>query len=36
MLCEDLDLYPDEQIGSVAARLGFGEQYEAVVESALG
>ena len=35
MLCEDLDLYPDEQIGSVAARLGFGEQYEAVVDDAL-
>ena len=34
MLCEDLDLYPDEQIGSVAARLGFGEQYEAVVDAA--
>lgn len=35
MLCEDLDLYPDEQIGSVAARLGFGEQYEALVQTAL-
>lgn len=33
MLCEDLDLYPDEQIGSVAARLGFGEQYVAAVDS---
>ncbi len=33
MLCENLDLYPDEQIGSVAARLGFGEQYDAVVDS---
>ena len=35
MLCEDVDLYPDEQIGSVAARLGFGEQYEALVQSVL-
>jgi putative tRNA adenosine deaminase-associated protein len=35
MLCEDLDLYPDEQIGSVAARLGFGEQYEALVDAEL-
>ena len=35
MLCEDLDLYPDEQIGSVAARLGFGEMYEALVDTEL-
>ncbi|HTY72538.1 MAG TPA: tRNA adenosine deaminase-associated protein [Actinomycetes bacterium] len=36
MLCEDLDLYPDEQIGSIATRLGFGEQYETIVDAALG
>ncbi len=33
MLCEDLDLYPDEQIGSVAARLGFGDQFESVIDA---
>jgi len=24
-LCDDLDLYPDEMLGTIAARLGFGE-----------
>ncbi len=33
MLCEDLDLYPDEQIGSLAARLGFGDQFDAVLDT---
>ena len=36
MLCEDLDLYPDEQIGTIASRLGFGEQYESIVDASLG
>ncbi|MEI6622698.1 MAG: tRNA adenosine deaminase-associated protein [Actinomycetes bacterium] len=27
MLAEDIDLYPDEVLGSIAARLGFGEQF---------
>lgn len=36
VLCNDLDLYPDEVLGSVAARLGFGEQYDAVLESLPG
>ena len=36
MLCEDLDLYPDEQIGTIATRLGFGEQYESTVDANLG
>ncbi|MEI8081520.1 MAG: tRNA adenosine deaminase-associated protein [Actinomycetes bacterium] len=28
MLAQDIDLYPDEVLGSIAARLGFGEQYD--------
>jgi putative tRNA adenosine deaminase-associated protein len=36
MLCEDLDLYPDEQIGTIASRLGFGDQYESIVDASLG
>lgn len=36
MLCEDLDLYPDEQIGTIATRLGFGDQYESTVDANLG
>lgn len=33
LLCEDADLYPDEQVASLAARLGFGDQFAAVVDS---
>jgi len=33
MLCSDVDLYPDEQIASVASRLGFGDAYDAAVGS---
>ena len=36
LLCDDLDLYADEVAASVAARLGFGEQFEAAVDVALG
>lgn len=31
LLCEDEDLYPDEALADLADRLGFGEQFEAVV-----
>lgn len=34
-LCDDLDLYPDEMLSGVAARLGFGEQFESAVDAAL-
>ena len=32
---DDFDLYPDEMLGDIAARLGFGEQFDAVVDAAL-
>lgn len=31
MLCSNIELYPDQVIGSVAARVGFGDQYESVL-----
>lgn len=31
-LCDDDDLYPDEILGDVATRLGFGEAFEKLVE----
>ena len=31
MLCANVELYPDQVIGSVAARIGFGEQFEAAL-----
>jgi putative tRNA adenosine deaminase-associated protein len=34
-LCDDLDLYPDEMLGSIAARLGFGEPFQRAVDAAL-
>jgi putative tRNA adenosine deaminase-associated protein len=36
LLCENLDLYADEVAASVAARLGFGEEFEAAVDVAPG
>jgi putative tRNA adenosine deaminase-associated protein len=33
-LCGDLEMFPDEQIGSIAARVGFGEQLSRVLDSA--
>ena len=33
-ILEDLDLYPDEVLGLIAERLGFGEQFERAVEIA--
>ena len=31
LLCEDDDLYPDEALADLADRLGFGDQFEAIV-----
>ncbi len=31
VLCDDEDLYPDEILGDVAERLGFGDAFEAIV-----
>ncbi len=33
-LCADLDLYPDEVLGSIAMRLGFGDQFQRAMDSA--
>lgn len=30
-LLDDLDLYPDEMLGDIAARVGFGKQYDETV-----
>jgi len=35
-LCDDEDLYPDEILGSIAARLGFAEPYRRAVEAFVG
>jgi putative tRNA adenosine deaminase-associated protein len=32
-LCADLDLYPDEVLGTIAERLGFGAQFERAVDT---
>ncbi len=32
LLCDDGDLYPDEILGDVAERLGFGDAFEALVQ----
>ena len=31
VLCDDDDLYPDEILGDVATRLGFGDAFERIV-----
>jgi putative tRNA adenosine deaminase-associated protein len=31
LLCDDRDLYPDEVLSDVARRLGFGDDFEALV-----
>jgi putative tRNA adenosine deaminase-associated protein len=36
MICEDPDLYPDEMLGSIASRLGFGEEFEQTLDQVLG
>lgn len=33
VICDDEDLYPDEMLADIARRLGFGEAFEATVES---
>ena len=30
-LLDDLDLYPDEMLGDIAARVGFGAEFDEVV-----
>jgi putative tRNA adenosine deaminase-associated protein len=34
-LCDDLELYPDEMLASIAARLGFGEPFQRAVDAAM-
>lgn len=34
-LCDDLDLYPDEVLGSVASRLGFTEAFQDAIDASL-
>jgi putative tRNA adenosine deaminase-associated protein len=34
-VCSDLEAYPDELLGQVAARIGFGPQFESVVDDDL-
>ena len=31
-LCDDLELFPDEQIDAIASRIGFGEQFTNLYE----
>lgn len=31
-LCDDAELFPDEQLDAIATRLGFGEQYRQLIE----
>ena len=35
-ICEDVELYPDEQLGSIAGRLGVAELFEDAVDAATG
>ena len=32
VLCDDVDLYPDEMLSDIAKRLGFGAQFKAVLD----
>jgi putative tRNA adenosine deaminase-associated protein len=32
-LCDDIDLYPDEMLGEIADKLGFGRQFRETVEA---
>jgi putative tRNA adenosine deaminase-associated protein len=34
-LCDDLDLYPDQMLDSIASRLGFSDAFRRAVDSAL-
>jgi hypothetical protein len=31
-LCDDPDLFPDEQLEAIASRLGFGEEFTQLLE----
>lgn len=33
LMCADVELYPDEVLSSIAARAGFGDQFDAALES---
>jgi len=35
-ICEDVEQYPDEMLGSIAGRLGFAESFEDAVDAATG
>lgn len=35
-ICDDVELYPDEQLGSIAGRLGFAESFEDAIDAATG
>lgn len=34
-ICSDLELYPDEMLGQIAARIGFGPQFDRAVDDDL-
>lgn len=34
-VCTDLELYPDEMLGQIAARIGFGQQFDRAVDDDL-
>lgn len=34
-VCSDLELYPDEMLGQIAARIGFGPEFDRVVDDDL-
>lgn len=34
-LCGDLELFPDEQLATIAARAGFGEQFASILDAVL-
>jgi len=33
LILDDPDLFPDEQVAAIAARLGFGEQHAAMIDA---
>lgn len=35
VICSDLEQYPDEMLGQIAARIGFGAQYDQAVDADL-
>ena len=34
-MCDDLELYPDELLGDIANRLGFGRQFDEMLDTAI-